>query len=389
ALWKIARPYRNKIRKLLSEEFEILAELEVKWSEKYFNDNASRLYEVPLNHNIEKENWKSNHANKIGDATFILFIVKDYAPDYSFAMSVSKKIELSNLKVVQIKYQIRDLIEKDTGVKYSVHSTNNILEFFYQVPLILGVEMFEKILRGERLEEKNIAKDLEGAGGWDTYEQMFKLLNVSSNYLVQRGFESLPFENDEKDIDFLTDNYQRLASLLGAYQQTLKPYKCHVIINNEKIDVDIRFIGDKYYDASWQKNMLDAKKINEGVYVPREDDYFFSLLFHCKVQKKEVKKKYIPILEDLAQKLKFQWFSSELLNDSKSIGNILKGYFQAQGYYYEDPIDTGVLKNNEVIRYLPVNTVFKSNKSANEKLKKMIKLIIPKGVISFIRKINR
>jgi|SRR5690554_1882020 len=386
ALWKSARPYRDEIRRLLSEEFEILAELEIKWSEKYFNDNASRLYEVPINYKSVKEDWKSNHAKKIGDTTFILFIIKDNTPQYSYAMSVSKKIELSNLNVVRVKYQMRDLIEKDTGAKYGVHSTNNIYEFFYQVPLLLGVDLFEKILDNKKIEEKFIEKDLEGAGGWSNYHYLFKLLNVASNYLVQRGFETLPFENEEKDIDFLTDNYQRLASLLGAYQEPLKPYKGNVLVNNEKIDVDIRFVGDKYYDASWQKNMLEERKLNNGVYIPREDDYFFSLLYHCKVQKKEVKKKYIPILKELANNLNFQWFTPELLADNKSIGNILNGYFQSQGYSYENPIDAGVIKNGEVIKYLPINLVFKPNVSAKQRIKKMIKSFLPKEVVSLLRK---
>src|SRR5690554_2283663 len=129
-LWKSARSYRDKIRDLFSSEFTVLLETEIEWSEEHFHSNASRLYEAPIYFETPLNDVISGHAKKIGDNKFILFVVKDDSPKYTYAMSVSGKIEMSNLNVVKAKYQMRDWIQADTGVKYGVHSTNNIFEFF-------------------------------------------------------------------------------------------------------------------------------------------------------------------------------------------------------------------------------------------------------------------
>jgi hypothetical protein len=386
-LWANARPYRDRIRELLQERFEILLETEIVWSKKNFHDNAERLYETPILANeLKRKNRRSVHANKIGDNKFILFVIRDTDSYYTFAKSASEKIELSNLNVVNAKYEIRNWIRKDLAVNFAVHSTNSIYEFFFQAPLFLGPELFEKILNGKKQFCNKIEKDLEGANGWESYEEVFQILNLTSNYLVQRSFETLPYKNEEKDIDLLTDNYQRLASALGARQFKKQPYKGYVLIDNEKVSLDIRFVGDKYYDTSWQKDMLRYKKCIDGVQVPREDMYFFSLLFHCKAQKGSVKEKYIGILENIADNLNITWYNTSLLFDDKAVGKILKGYFQSQGYYYQEPVDYGVYKNNKVIKYLPKEIAVTPKKPRFLRLKAFLKEILPSKVIFLLRK---
>src|SRR5699024_5578890 len=102
ALWKSARPYRGKIRDLLSGQFEILLETEIVWSEKYFHHNANRIYEAPV-FLSGPMNRQSIYTDKIGGNRFILFVVRDPKPRYNFAISVSKKVELSNLNIINAK----------------------------------------------------------------------------------------------------------------------------------------------------------------------------------------------------------------------------------------------------------------------------------------------
>jgi hypothetical protein len=382
-VWKSAWEYRDAIRDLLKEEFEILLETEIVWSDSNFHDNAARLYEMPILKTIEKLNRKTIHAKKIGANNFYLFIVKDVKPHYNYAISVSNKVELSNLNVVKAKYTIRDWVKDAKNVKFAVHSTNNIQEFFFQVPLLLGVELFEKLLSGENLNVPKIHKDLEGADGWNDYASLFKVLNYTSNYLVQRGFEELPFKNEDKDIDFLTDNFQRLASAIGMSQSKYFSYKGHVMIANEKVNIDLRFLGDDYYTTNWAKDMLESKVIHNGIFVPRNDYYFFSLLYHTKVQKKLVKTKYITILEELASDLNFNWFDVSILADDDKIGKILKGYFQSHGYYYKTPIDEGVICNEPVSKYLPKFAL----PTYSTKIKRKVAPLLPKTMLRFLKKI--
>src|SRR5690554_522705 len=386
ALWKSARPFHDKIRELLHNSFSIVLETEIEWSEEYFKNNALRLYESPIYIDAVAEENKSGHYKKIGDNRFIIIIVKDKHPKYTYAKSVSGKIEMSNLNIVNAKFQMRSWIQAESGEKYAVHSTNNIFEFFFQVPLLLGTNRFNRILNGEKLDESNIKKDLEGAGGWESYTQMFDILNHTSNYLIQRGFESLPNSNPEMDIDFLTDHFQRLASALGLRQRRNKPYKGNLKVGNDEISIDIRYVGDKYYNTAWAKDMLDRKKYREGLFIPREDDYFFSLLYHAKVQKPNVKNKYVPILNQIASSLEFDWYKTSMLSNDEEIGKLIKGYFSAHSYVYEKPIDSGVYNNKKVSLFLPTLNHSMQKKVKYGRLKKIARKILPERVIKMIKK---
>lgn len=389
ALWKEARPFLNQIREEFSKKYQVLLETEIQWSEENFHKNAERLYEAPLF--MEKTNTykKSTHGNKIGDTSFIVFILKDNTPNYTYAKSVSGKIEVSNLNFVNTKYKFRGWIEKETGKKYAVHSTNSILEFFFQVPLLLNADLFRRLLQGEVLNIPVITKDLEGANGWTSWNDFFEILNLTTNYMVLRGFENLPHENIDKDLDILTDNYQRFASSIGAVQKSDKqPYKGFVNVANETISLDIRFVGDNYYDTAWSKDMLATKtKYKDLIYSPRLDHYYFSLLFHAKVQKPEVKPAYYSILNEIALKLKYEWFELEDLDNNKICGNILKGFFEYKGYFYIDPIDKGVYKNIEVINYLPKVNNLVTKISFFEKAKRKISKILPESIKRILRSI--
>lgn len=387
ALWKSARQFKEEIKEELSKHFKILLETEIEWSEKNFHKNAERLYEAPIFSENKEFDITSSHAKKIGDTKFILFVLQDKKPKYTYAKSVSGKIELSNLNFVKMKYKFRDWIEREAGFKYGVHSTNNIFEFFFQVPLLLGIDAFKKLLNGQVLSIKKISKDLEGANGWKSYKELFEILNATCNYLVLRGFESLPQSNHEKDLDLLTNNYQKLASAVGARQIKRQPYKGIVTIGDDEISLDMRFVGDNYYFTSWAQKILDTKQYTNGFYTPRIDYYFFSLFYHAKVQKREVKEVYFKILSDIALSLNFDWFDSDVLKNNKESSLLLKGYMDSERYFYEDPIDQGVYENIEVIRHLPTSNVLSIKRPLKNRIKSMLARRLPPKIKEIIKKI--
>ncbi|WP_316814883.1 hypothetical protein [Pedobacter nyackensis] len=387
ALWKSARPYRDKIRALLSAKFEILLETEIVWSKENFHDNAARLYENPLYDSIPKEKRKSQFADKLGDEKFNLFVIKDIKPDYAYVISTSKIIELSNLNTVHVKAEIRKWIFNDLGVEYAVHSTNGIYEFFFQAPLLLGVELFNTLMDGETPTIPRITKDLEGANGWSNWEELFKILNLTNNYLVLKNHEGFPHENSYNHLELLTDNYQRVASALAINQLSSDGSKGFIKVGGTNIPVDIRFIGDKYHNTSWQKDMLNKKVNKNGYFELRTDMYFFSLLYSCKVQKSTVTDKDIEILDKLAKDLKFTWYEKEMLHSDDAIGEILKGYFKAHQYHYEDPIDKQLSQKRQIIRHLPNENSIIVRESKKTKLKRKIKDVIPESMFPLLKNI--
>lgn len=377
AIWKNARPFVSDIRTYLSNRFEILLETKIIWSEAYFKQNAARLYEVPLFENRE-QNPIVDHSHKIGDLEFIIFVLKDEAPKYNYHPSVSGRIEQSNSAVVDAKNTFRSWVEATSNAKYAVHSSTNFEEFCFQIPLLLGVENFKKLVSGEKLDIPILEKDLEGAGGWDTAKAMFAVLNSATKYLVLRNFETLPTISSIDDLDFLTTKYQRLASAMGLGQKATKPYKGAVIIAKKSIPVDIRFVGDNYYCDAWAETLLRHSIFQNAIFVPRTDHYFFSLLYHVVVQKPNIAEHYKVTLVKLAQELRLDWFSAALFLNEQEIVNIVNGYMMANGYFYESPIDEAVFENRKVVSQLPKRSSLVVKKSMKLKIKQTLLRFIPK-----------
>ena len=350
ALWKDAQPFTERIREHLHDQFKVIADVEVTWSEENFHTNAQRLYENLIPSNLPKDQIVSPHISKIGSRVFRVFVVRDSNPHYAYCESVSGAIELSNKKVVDCKRLFRSWISNP----YRVHSTNCIHEFYIQAVLLFGLKAFEDIMSGKAYGETEIQKDLEGANGWKSWNELFGVLNYCADYLVLRNFEELPSSEDD-DIDFLSDNYQRLSSAINMvqHQDNGTPYKGRVRVGNTSIPVDIRFVGDGYYDTLWESRMLETKAARDDFYIPRLDHLFFSLLFHAKVQKDSVKDEYPEKLHALANELNLDWYNNELLHNDEGIAKALSGYYKANGYHYTEPMDPGVGRNMKVITFLP------------------------------------
>lgn len=385
AVWKDARPYEKEIELEILNSFKLIQKIEINWTNENFYMNSCRLYETPFSSNDIQVQSGKGHTKKIGSPNFLIYIIQDENPNYRYVPSVSGSIELCNTNIVSLKEKLRTHVYERTKELYSIHSTNNFNEFCFQAPLLLGLENSSDFIEGENISlNKTFKSDLIGADGWNSYRDLFKALNATCSYVVLRGFEHLPEKNPEKDLDLLTDDYQKLASVIGMDQVNSKPYKGSVLIAGQKVSVDIRYIGDHYFDTRFQINVLSNRQLKKGIYVPRDDDYFFSLLYHCKVHKQEVKHLYFEVLDKLAKNLNLDWFDEiESLND-KNTSKILNGYYRAHGYVYESPIDKDVFENKKIIKHLPSH---EEKLKFKTQLKNVFRKIIPEVLLLQRRKI--
>jgi hypothetical protein len=297
---------------------------------------------------------KARKPENVGSGPFLFCAVRDDDPRYVFDRSVSGDIELVNAGVAAAKQELRDLI----GGKYLIHSSNSIREFFEQAVLLVGPRKLEELLRIQRWDGKvhPLEQDLAGADGWVDFSELLSVLNLSSNYLVLRNFECLPenFFAAENDIDILCDRLPRLAAAANATKRG-KPHKLSaysVKVSGRDVSLDARYIGDGYYDALWQSSMLARKARHRTFFVPRADDHFFSLLYHAKIQKREVKTEYIPQLEELAHRIGMQWVGTDHIADDEKAAYLLLGYLRANGFGYCEPADRSVVRNEAVLRHM-------------------------------------
>jgi hypothetical protein len=370
AMWKDARPFEDEICEFLMQSFDVIADLEIVWTERNFLWNACRLYETPVSAFPQTPSNRRGHTKKIGAPSFRLIVVRDPTPVYKYTASVSGNVEPSNQNVVRAKSFLRSKVI----TKYRVHSSNNLMEFFHQASLLLGHQRLTAIANGERLTEKTIEKDLEGANGWNSWTKLIQVLNWSTPYLVLRNFEPLPERIDDLDIDFLCDNFQRLASTLGLFQLTAKnkPYKGKMKVGGQIVPTDIRFVGDGYFDQTWQRAVLSKRARINGVYVPREDDHFFTLLHHTLIHKDNVKPEYRKRLAKPATSAAVSVSSDMNFEDPKNLLALLSGYMRGQRYVHEVALDNRVGVNPGHVSGLPA-TRFPTRPSRLRRLGQKIK----------------
>ena len=153
---------------------------------------------------------------------------------------------------------------------------------------------------------------------WDTFSDLIKSLNDKCNWLIIRNFEKLNNDftfSEGEDIDILCSNLDLLVSVMKAKKREGGRCSYSVHINNQIVPLDIRFIGDKYFDPLWARDMLKNKVFQKEIPVLNNKDYFFSLLYHIKLQKYFIKDEYIPRLKILARKINLENLNDDFIYD--------------------------------------------------------------------------
>ncbi len=170
---------------------------------------------------------------------------------------------------------------------------------------------------------------------WNSLEEIFSELNQKSNYLVLRNYEAFDndavFLKDHEDIDFLCDDADLMASILDARPRKEilnRRVQFWIIYKNEKMKIDIREVGDGYYDKRWALDCLNKRQMSTlGFYVMDPDNYFFTLAYHAILQKKELSEEYLGRLKKMGEKQGYTISSEQdLLNLINSEMIIRKGY---------------------------------------------------------------
>lgn len=181
---------------------------------------------------------------------------------------------------------------------------------------------------------------------WKSLKSLFESLNQSGiKYIVLRNQEELledDFLFNHSDIDFLCEDRDKFIEFLKSFPREKKNDKIHHAINidGQIVPIDLRYVGDGYYDAEWEKKMLESRQMfNNLCYVMSLENYYYSLLYHALIQKRKISSDYVARLENMRKNLK-------LNNDSDNLDTLEK-YMKEKGYFYTYPKDVLTLFNIE------------------------------------------
>lgn len=187
---------------------------------------------------------------------------------------------------------------------------------------------------------------------WDRIEDMFNALhNANCKYIILRNYEEIDEDNfytsGHADIDFLTADAKEFASIVKAYPRTDGyddniHYK--VMINNTEVIIDLRSVGDGYYDTNWEKKILNSRiKKDNRFYIADDVNYYYSLTYHAILQKKVLADDYLYRLTTMAKDL-----GIDADTEAKHLRE-LEVFMKRNGYYYTYPFDAWVPLRTEIV----------------------------------------
>lgn len=179
---------------------------------------------------------------------------------------------------------------------------------------------------------------------WSSVEELFEALNQNCNYLILRNFEGIEKKEilleAHPDIDLLCDDPHKLKKQLRIVRTPghIRHYDHYYVrIGQQLVEIGVRYVGERYYDTEWQKNMLCTKVFHSGgFYVMNQENYFYSLIYHAFYQKKKVSEDYGKRFIDMAAALGGQITTeNELLSE-------LSCYMKEKGYFVTCPKDVTI-----------------------------------------------
>lgn len=329
-IWANASGYNDEIIADVSLHFKVLEIDHISWDEDYFSSNLTRFYGEKL------PKW-SRKEFECGTSRFTLIVVLDESPEYAERLT-SKGKKIVNTKMFDAKSRYRLL----TGGGHKIHCTNDVSETKHDI-LLLTHKTYDQFLQTSTLAYStlNSERNLLGCVQWKSLSDLFSTLNETIDYVVLRNFEQMPdryFEGDHGDIDILVRDKNEAVHILNANALFLWKFRVHYYLNIDfrAIRFDVRFVGDGYYDASWQEHILANRILVNGLYVPSPDDFKYSLLYHALIHKRSIS-------QDYQQKL------NQLGVDPEGGFIALNNFMNERHYKYTEPNDLSVYFNRENI----------------------------------------
>ena len=179
---------------------------------------------------------------------------------------------------------------------------------------------------------------------FDSKKDFFKHLNKFNKlkYVILRNQNS-----DKEDIDILVNDYflfKRISDCHSYKKKNLdflsnsgdpvddSGFKVsnYIKIKEKIVKLDVRYLGDGYFDTSWQNKILSERKFFKGYYIPNKENFIYSILYHVVYHKGFIDEKYINFIK--------KNFKLKIINFMKIV-YIINEYLKLKKYKVTRPLD--------------------------------------------------
>lgn len=182
---------------------------------------------------------------------------------------------------------------------------------------------------------------------WASLNEFLSAGRVGLTWLILRNFEEIPDQIScfSDDIDILCNRLDLCVEVLGLEKRAWGVSSYFACVGGVKVPVDVRFVGDGYFEKSWEKDILSsAIEHRKGFMIPSPRQHFFSYLYHILVHKPHINEQQLKNLELLRRKVDVGECNVE---DHQSLMALLVRYMNEELYVYELPIDSCIPLNKD------------------------------------------
>ncbi len=305
------------------------------------NKNINILDKIKLRKNFYKDIYKdkifwidqfynkkiSRNTNKLSKNIFV-YLIESINPVFKLnKMIFSKNERVVDHKIFQFKKKIRNNRLSIVHISDNFEESKRNAIFFSKSENDYPAKYFSKT--------QHI---------FDSKNDFFKSLNRSKKlkYVVLRNQNS-----KKEDIDILVNDYYLFKKIADSHSYKKKnltfisnsgdpiedngiKVSNYVKIKNEILKIDVRFIGDGYFDSNWQKKILNQRKFRHGYYIPNNENYIYSLIYHIVYHKGYIDNKYMSIIK--------KNFGLNI-GDFDKITQIINNYLSSKKFKITRPLD--------------------------------------------------
>jgi len=302
-IWPKHLQHVDAITSELESQFKVIEHYDIQWSTKVLYQNYYRFYGDRLS-------TKSIKEKAVDGSVFRLIIFEDVSPKYAFRPT-ARGIEQVNINFFDLKKSFR----RKFNTRFGIHGSNDEMETNRDLNLLLGVNVddYKRKYGGSWSGKvKKIRRDVTGANGWDSLEDFFYFMNAIEPYALLSNFDDfIPNLPSGNDIDILVLNRKRFALFANAVKVSKGTERANyqIIVDDQRIDLDLRYVGDNYVDIHWQRDCMHTRQLHpKGFYVMSKENQNFLLLYHALIHKKEILEKYRKFFKDPKERLKIKLY---------------------------------------------------------------------------------